>query len=102
MSVDVSDTRDSCESVACRLPGRFRHVTRFCHVLDASRALDVRAHVSAHTQPVQAGYLGLSGYSHPFVPCVCRCQLLARLAMCTSFDFAVPSRQAFDASNLNM
>ena len=46
MSVDVSDTRDSCETVACRLAGRF------CHVLDASRARDVRANDTAHTQPV--------------------------------------------------
>ena len=96
MSADVSDTRDSCGSVACRLAGRF------CHVLDASRARDVRAHDSAHTQPVQARYLGLSGYSHPFVPCVCRCQLLARLAMCTSLDIAVPARQAFDAKWCNV
>ena len=96
MSVDVSDTRGGYESVACRLAGRFRHV------LDASRARGVRANDSAHTQPVEVRYLGLSGYSHPFVPCVCRCQLLARLAMCTSFDIAVPSKQAFDASSLSM
>ena len=49
MSADVSDTRDGCGSVACRLAGRFSHV------LDASRARDVRAHDSAHTQLCKPG-----------------------------------------------
>ena len=61
MSADVSDTQDSCGSVACRLAGRF------CHVLDASRARDVRAHDSAHMQPVEPSWVSGSFRLQPSV-----------------------------------